>query len=549
MSKLQRHLSISLLLVLALTWFGFSGSSDKFFQIAKNLDLFASVYKEINTYYVDDVNPNNLIKTGIDAMLESLDPYTVYIPEDDIEDFRTMTTGEYGGIGATTEFLEGRHTIIMLQEGYPAHKAGLQIGDQIMSINGIEVEHKENFDLGKLLKGQSKTTFDIAVKRYGSTNPLTYAVNREKISIDNVYYSGMVNEQIGLIKLTEFTNNAGDEVKKAVVSLKKEGATSIILDLRDNPGGLLHEAVNISNIFLAKGQKVVDTKGKITDLNRTYKTLDEPVDTEIPLAVLTNGGSASASEIVAGVIQDYDRGVLIGEKTFGKGLVQSTRPLSYNAQLKVTTAKYYIPSGRCIQALDYAHRNADGTVSKLPDSLKVAFKTDNGRVVYDGDGLDPDVPVAIEDYPSIAIVLSAKGYLFQYATLYHYMHPEIAPARQFRLSDAEYNEFLDWIRKKELSYETSVERSYRQLIAAAKKDKTYASLEAHLTSLEDKIRMLKEKDLMKFKSDIKALLEQEIITRYYLQKGLIEVTFPDDPDIQKAIEVLQNPVEYKKILG
>lgn len=549
MSNIQKRLYIPALLVLSIGWFGFSSYSDKFFQIAKNLDLFASIYKEINTYYVDDVNPNRLIKTGIDAMLESLDPYTVYIPEDDIEDFRTMTTGEYGGIGASTEFLEEHHTIIMLQEGYPAHKAGLQIGDQITFINGIKVEPRENFDLGKLLKGQSKTTFGITINRYGSAEPLTFQVDREKITIDNVYYSGMVNETIGLIKLTEFTTHAGDEVKKAVVKLKKEGATSIILDLRDNPGGLLHEAVNISNIFLPKGKKVVDTKGKISDLNRTYKTLDDPVDTEIPLAILTNGGSASASEIVAGVIQDFDRGVLIGEKTFGKGLVQSTRPLSYNAQLKVTTAKYYIPSGRCIQALDYAHRNLDGSVNKLPDSLKVAYTTNNGRTVYDGDGLDPDIVVEIEDYPSIALVLSSKGYLFQYATLYHYKHQEIPAARDFKLTEAEYEEFLDWIQKKEFSYETSVDRAYRQLLAAARRDKTYTTLEDQLGSLEDKIKSLKEKDLVKFKSDIKSLLEQEIITRYYLQRGLIEVTFPEDPDIQKAIEVLNDPEQYKKILG
>lgn len=547
--NIKKRLLIPLLLICAVGWFGFSGASDKFFQIAKNLDLFASIYKEINTYYVDEVNPNKLIKTGIDAMLESLDPYTVYIPEDDIEDFRTMTTGEYGGIGATTEFLEGYHTIIMLQEGYPAHKAGLQIGDQIISINNIPVEQQASFDLGKLLKGQSKTTFDITVNRYGQPQPLTYHVDREKITINNVYYTGMVDDNIGLIKLTEFTTHASDEVKKAVVQLKREGAKAIILDLRDNPGGLLHEAVNISNIFLPKGLKVVDTKGKITDLNRTYKTLDDPVDTEIPLAILTNGGSASASEIVAGVVQDYDRGVLIGEKTFGKGLVQSTRPLSYNAQLKVTTAKYYIPSGRCIQALDYSHRNPDGTVSKLPDSMKVAFKTQKGRTVYDGDGLDPDIVVEIEDYPSIAMVLSSKGYLFQYATLYHYMHPEIPSAREFKLTDAEYNEFLDWIRKKEISYETTVEKAYRQLIAASKRDKTYNTIEDELGSLEAKIKSLKEKDLVKFRDDVKSLLEQEIITRYYLQKGLIEVTFPDDPDIQKAINVLSNPQEYKKILG
>lgn len=549
MSKLKRRYLIPVLLVFAMGWFGFSSASDKFFQIAKNLDLFASIYKEINTYYVEDVNPNKLIKTGIDAMLESLDPYTVYIPEDDIEDFRTMTTGEYGGIGATTEFLEGYHTIIMLQEGYPAHKAGLKIGDQIISINNIEVVQKPSFDLGKLLKGQARTTFDITVTRYGSNEPIVYHVDREKITIDNVYYSGMVTETIGLIKLTEFTTHAGEEVKKAVVKLKKEGAKSIILDLRDNPGGLLHEAVNISNIFLPKGQKVVDTKGKISDLNRAYKTLDDPVDTEIPLAILTNGGSASASEIVAGVIQDYDRGVLIGEKTFGKGLVQSTRPLSYNAQLKVTTAKYYIPSGRCIQALDYTHRNPDGTVNKLPDSLKVAYKTQKGRLVYDGDGLDPDINVAIEEYPSIAMVLSSKGYLFQYATLYHFMHPEIASAKEFTLTDAEYNEFLEWIKKKEISYETSVEKAYRQLIAASKRDKTYATIQDELGSLESKIKSLKEKDLAKFRKDVKSLLEQEIITRYYLQRGLIEVTFPDDPDIQKAIEVLNDSQEYKRILG
>ena len=353
----------------------FNRLDERYFEIAKNLDIFATLFKEVNTYYVDEINPNTFMRSGIEAMLRTLDPYTNYIAEDDIEDYRTMTTGQYGGIGALIGKRNKKNTVIMPYIGFPAHKAGLQIGDELILVDEIEVQEKTTSEISKLLKGQANTSLKLTIKRYGVDDQLELNLTREKITIDNVPYYGMVSEDVGYIKLSDFTTNAGKEVKNALLELKNEGATSIILDLRDNPGGLLNEAVNVSNVFIPKGSEVVSTRGKVRDWNKIYKALNIPVDTEIPVVVITNSRSASAAEIVAGVIQDYDRGVLVGQKTFGKGLVQATRPLTYNAQLKVTTAKYYTPSGRCIQAIDYSNRNEDGSVGKIPDSLKVACWT------------------------------------------------------------------------------------------------------------------------------------------------------------------------------
>ena len=381
MGKYKNKVTLLLISALAIgVLWAFNNPSEKYFEITKNLDIFATLYKEVNTYYVEDVDPNQLIKTGIDAMLESLDPYTNYIPEDDIEDYRTMTTGQYGGIGALIGTRNGKNMIIMPYEGFPAHNAGLKIGDEIIMVDGINVKEKAYTDISKLLRGQAKSTLQISVRRYGSSELVEVKMSREKITIDNVPYFGLVDDGIGYIKLSDFTTNAGKEVKNAVVDLKEQGATQFILDLRGNPGGLLNEAVNVSNIFIPKGSEVVSTKGKMTDWNKTYKALNPPVDTEMPLVVLVSSSSASASEIVAGVVQDYDRGVLVGQKTFGKGLVQATRPLTYNSQLKITTAKYYIPSGRCIQAIDYTSRNEDGGLeAPLSASVNVvgAFKRDD----------------------------------------------------------------------------------------------------------------------------------------------------------------------------
>lgn len=526
----------------------FNTPTEKYFEITKNLDIFATLYKEVNTYYVDDVDPNQLIKTGINAMLESLDPYTNYIPEDDIEDYRTMTTGQYGGIGALIGTRNGRNMIIMPYEGFPAHEAGLKIGDEIITVDGINVKEKAYTDISKLLRGQANSKLIIAVKRYETPDLIQVEMTREKITIDNVQYYGMVEDGIGYIKLSDFTTNAGKEVKNAVVELKGKGATKFIVDLRGNPGGLLNEAVNVSNIFIPKGSEVVSTKGKMTDWNKTYKALNPPVDTEMPLVILTSSSSASASEIVAGVVQDYDRGVLVGQKTFGKGLVQATRPLTYNSQLKVTTAKYYIPSGRCIQAIDYSHRNDDGSVGKVPDSLKVAFKTKNGRTVYDGGGVDPDIQVDLEYLAPIAVSLVGNGLIFDYATEYYYSHPTVASSRDFRLTDQEYQQFITWLKDKDYDYTTRVESTIDDLIKMAKKEKYYEDIDDQIYSLKEKVQHNKDTDLQKFKSDIKQILEEEISSRYYLRKGVVETSFNSDEAIRAAVEVLNDSARYAELL-
>lgn len=546
LSKQTTALLVSTVLLGA--FFAFNTPADKYFEITKNLDIFATLYKEVNTYYVDEVDPNQLIKTGISAMLESLDPYTNYIPEDDIEDYRTMTTGQYGGIGALIGTRNGKNMIIMPYEGFPAHDAGLKIGDEIIMVDGINVKEKAYTDISKLLRGQANSKLNIAVKRYGESDPIQVEMTREKITIDNVQYYGMVEDDIGYIKLSDFTTNAGKEVKNALIELKEKGASKMILDLRGNPGGLLNEAVNVSNIFIPKGSEVVSTKGKMTDWNKTYKALNPPADTEMPLVVLTSSSSASASEIVAGVVQDYDRGVLVGQKTFGKGLVQATRPLTYNSQLKVTTAKYYIPSGRCIQAIDYSHRNDDGSVGKVPDSLKVAFKTRNNRTVYDGGGVDPDIVVELEYLAPIAVSLVNKGLIFDYATEYHYAHPTIATSRDFKLTDAEYQEFVGWLKDKDYDYTTRVENSIDDLIKMAKKEKYYEDIDEQIQSLKLKVHHNKETDLQKFKSDIKQILEEEISSRYYLRKGVVETSFSSDESIRSAVDVLNDSDRYQQLL-
>jgi carboxyl-terminal processing protease len=528
--------------------FSFKTENERYFDIAKNLDIFATLFKEVNTYYVDDVTPGKLVKTGIDAMLKSLDPYTNYISEDDVEDFRTQTTGQYGGIGAVVGKRDGKTIIQLPYEGMPAQKAGLLIGDEILKIDGVDIVKKNNGETSKLLKGQANTTVKLEIKRYGIDKPFEVSVTRDKIQIDNVPYYGMVSNDIGYFQLSGFTMDASREVKNAVVKLKELGAKKIIFDLRDNPGGLLNEAVNISNLFVDKGKDIVSTKGKVTDWNKVYKALDEPLDTQIPLVILTSARSASASEIVSGVMQDYDRAVLIGERTFGKGLVQTTRPLTYNAQLKVTTAKYYIPSGRCIQEVDYTHRKEDGSLGKIPDSLRVAFKTSRGRVVYDGGGVAPDVEVKDQEYADISKALSNKGYLFEYANKYRAEHPTIATAKEFNVSDAEYEKFVSYLGKKDISYSTSVEQSIDDLVKKAKADKHYDDIKNDIEVIKKKISTNKSNDLVRFKPEIKELLEQEIASRYYFQKGAIEASFDDDQDIIMAKNVLNDPQKFESLL-
>ncbi|MCU0440267.1 MAG: S41 family peptidase [Raineya sp.] len=550
MKTIRKSLKALVLPALAIaTFFAFKKDpQDNAFEIAKNIDIFTTLYKEVNNYYVDEVNPNKIMRTGVDAMLKSLDPYTVYISEDQIEDYRTMTTGEYGGIGATVGTRNGKVTIIMPMENSPALKSGLKIGDEILQIGEVKVTGKNQSDISRLLKGQPDTEIELLIRHYGSTQTEKIKIKRERIKVDNIPFHGMVDEGVGYIYLSEFTQGAADGIRKSMEDLKSKGAKSIILDLRGNPGGLLNESVNICNLFLPRDLDIVFTKGKIAEWNKTYKSLRQPIDTDIPLVVLVNGRSASASEIVSGVIQDYDRGVLIGQRSFGKGLVQSTRPLTYNSQVKITVAKYYVPSGRCIQALDYSNRDDQGKVSKIPDSLRRAFKTKGGRTVYDGAGLEPDVIIEKEILSPIAQSLVTKNLIFEYANEYALKNSQIKPAREFALSDADYQAFVTWVKNKDYAYTTEMEKSYKDLIDAAKKDKTYDLIQNELNTLKGRISKNKEADLMTFKNEIRELLEEEICARYYLEKGETEAKFDNDKELQEAIKILKNPAKYKEIL-
>ncbi len=527
----------------------FTPPADRYFEIAKNLDIFAMLFKEVNNLYVDDVNPNKLVRNGIDAMLNSLDPYTNYIPEDEVEDFRTLNTGQYGGIGAVTRVIGHRTLITMMYDGYPAIKGGLKIGDEVLKLDEVELSKISVEEANHLMRGQVGTNISVTVRRFGMKDPIRLEFKREKIKISNVPYFGMIADNIGYVQLSDFTPDAGKEVKNAVVSLKEKGAKGIVLDLRGNPGGLLSEAVNICNIFLPKGKPVVSTKGKIPSNNINYETLNTPTDLDIPVTVLINRGSASASEIVAGTLQDYDRAVIVGERSYGKGLVQIPRPLSYNSQVKITTAKYYTPTGRCIQVLDYSHRRDDGSVASVPDSIKKAFKTTQGRTVYDGGGIDPDIALPTEMAATISHVLNANGYIFDYGTLYASKHPTISPAKEFGLTDAEYMEFVNWVKLKEYNYRTALELKLSLLTAEAKSERFYEDLKPQIEQIQSRLAESRKNDLATYKDQIRNLLEEDIVARYYFERGQVEVSFKQDEEIKKSMEVLNNPAQYRKILN
>ncbi len=547
---MKKRLIVWFCVMAALAALSFTTPADRYFEIAKNLDIFATLFKEVNALYVDEVNPNKLVRTGIDAMLASLDPYTNYIPEDEVEDYRTINTGQYGGIGAITRDLNGRTVVTMIIEGYGAQKGGLKIGDEILKIDGVELSKLSREESSQLMRGQVGTPVTLTIKRYGTEKPINLQFNREKVKVHNVPFFGMVGNDVAYVHLSDFTPDAGKEVKNALVNLKEKGAKGVILDLRGNPGGLLIEAVNITNLFIPKGQLVVSTKGKIPENNLKYETLNNPVDTEIPVAVLINRGSASASEIVAGTLQDYDRGVIIGEKSYGKGLVQVSRPLSYNSQLKVTTAKYYTPTGRCIQVLDYAHRREDGSVASIPDSLKRSFKTTHTRTVFDGGGIDPDIKIdEIVSHPLLQ-VLFEKGFIFDFATEYVYKNPakSFNPGG-FSLTEEEYREFVSWMKGKDYSYKSYVEYGIQQLIEQAKKEKYYDGLRGDLDQINSHLAESKKNELMLYKDQIKRMLEEEIISRQHFEKGRIESGFKYDPDVKKAIDVLHDGAQYRKVLN
>ncbi|MCB0488949.1 MAG: S41 family peptidase [Cyclobacteriaceae bacterium] len=529
--------------------FSFTAPSEKYFDIAKSLDIFATLFKEVNAYYVDEIDPKDLVDKGISGMLESLDPYTDYIAEEDAEDFSIQTTGQYAGIGALIGNINNKIVITNPYLGFPANKAGLRVGDEIIQVDGINVEGKTTSQVSTLLKGKPNTSIKLEIRRPGQEQPIAFNIARQKIKLSNVVYSGIVKENVGYIKLDDFTPGAAKEVEAAVVDLKSKGARALILDLRDNPGGLLYEAVNIVNIFIPKGLEVVSTKGKIKDWNKTYVSLNNPVDTTTPLAVLTSGGSASASEIVAGALQDYDRAILVGQRTFGKGLVQTTRPLSYNGQLKVTTAKYYIPSGRCIQALDYSHRNEDGSVDRVADSLKSEFLTKGGRKVYDGGGLDPDVKVDEERISPATIQLITSGLIFDYATIYCTNHADIKIDDSFVLSDDDYKKFGEWLKEKKFTFSSELEERMNDLIEVAKKERSYDELVSQLTTLEKQIEQNRSKDLNRYKPEISRVLSEEIAFHAGLIKARVELSFRNDNELNEAARFLHEQDRYTSLLS
>lgn len=549
-SKFSSYRWLVLLMVVGmLGLFSFNNATSNYFEISKNLDIFATLFREVNTYYVDDVDAGKLMKKAIDEMLESLDPYTNYISEAEAEDFRFQMTGQYGGIGSLVGTKGDYVVITEPYEGFAAQKADLRAGDVILEIEGKSTKNKTTSDISKMLKGQPGTQVKLLIKREGE-GEMMKVITREEIQLKNVPYVGMINDHIGYIRLASFTQNAGKEVRDAMIELKKNsGLTGVILDVRGNPGGLLHESINIVNVFTPQGQEVVSTKGKVQEWDKSYKTLNQPIDTEIPLVVLTNHGSASASEIVSGSIQDLDRGVVIGQKTYGKGLVQSTRPLTYNAQLKVTTAKYYTPSGRCIQALDYSHRNADGSVGAVPDSLKKAFKTKNGRTVYDGGGIDPDVVTKQYNYSKIAESLITNQLIFDFATQYRIKHSTIAAAKEFKLTDADFADFKAFIADKKYDYQTASEKALDDFKKKADDEHYFDAVKQQFEQLKQKLNHDKLADLEKNKAEIIRLLEMEIAKRYYFQRASYEMASRIDEDVQEALKLFNDPAKYKQLLN
>ncbi len=521
---------------------------DKAFEISKNLEIFANVYKNIHLYYVDDVDPGKTMKKAIDAMLSSLDPYTNYYPESDMEDVKMQLMGQYGGIGA---LIQQQGKWVYISEPYkdlPADKAGLRAADKIASINGESAEGKTTQEVSSTLRGQAGTSVKLGIERDGKTFEVT--IMRQEIQLKAVPYYGYVGDGYGYVKLNEFTQGSAGEVRNAVSELmnNKKELKGIILDLRGNGGGLMNEAVDIVNIFVPKGKTVVETKGKVASKNIRSATRREPLTTTLPVTVLIDGYSASASEIVSGSLQDFDRAVVIGERSYGKGLVQNILPMPYNCQMKVTVSKYYIPSGRCIQALDYSNRDENGRAKKVPDSLKTAFKTSNGRTVYDGFGIEPDIEMEPIYLSSIGAALLSKFHIFNYVTEFVKKHDSIAPASQFEITDEIYNDFVQYLGNKEYNYSTLTEKLIKELRKVAKEEKYIESITEQIDALEKQVQDDKQQELYRYREEISDMLKGEILTRYYYERGRIEGSLTNDPDVKKAMEIMGNAKEYSKIL-
>lgn len=520
---------------------------EKYFEMNKAIETFGSVFKSLHSNYVDELNSGDLVKTAIDAMLAKLDPYTNFYPESEMEEVKLQYLGQYGGIGALIHYKNGIVYISEPYEGLPAYKAGVKAGDAILSIDGESAKGKTSNQVSEKLRGQAGTEIELELERDGKIIKKTF--RREDIQLPNVPYFGMIDSVVGYIKLNEFTKEASKHVQEAFENLKRQNMQYLIFDLRGNGGGLLQEAVNIVNLFVDKGQVVVSTKAKTVEKNSVFKTTKKAIDTKIPIIVLIDGTSASASEIVSGSLQDFDRAVIMGQCSFGKGLVQNILPLIYNSQIKVTVSKYYIPSGRCIQAIDYSHRDKDGNANKIPDSLRNAFKTKGGRTVYDGLGIEPDITIAPEYASNIAIALISKFLCFDYATKFVKENPNIASAKDFEITDEIYNDFIEFLKDKDYNYTTTSEKILDDLIASAKKEKLGENTLKEIELIKTQIAEDKKEDLIKYKEDIKEILLSEIVVRYYNQKGRIEALLKHDNEVKQATELLYNKKEYEKILG
>lgn len=532
---------------------------DRNFQISKNLDIFNSIFKELDMFYVDTVNAEKMIQTGVEGMLSLTDPYTEYYPEEEVSSLKEMTTGKYGGIGAAIRYYEAKDRIAVVEptEGMPAAEAGVKAGDIILSVGGKEMVRGDmkpqefSSKVSEALRGEPGTSFVLKVLRplKNDSTVMEFKITRKNIRTNPVPYYGMVKDSIGYLALSSFTENSAKDFKKAFIELKQKGAKSLIIDLRDNGGGSLSEAVDIVNLYVPKGQEIVVTKGKVRQAQGSYKTQNEPVDTQIPLTVLVNGATASASEIVSGSLQDLDRAVVIGSRTFGKGLVQTIRPLPYNGTLKVTTSKYYIPSGRCIQAIDYAKKNADGSVARTPDSLTTVFHTAAGREVRDGGGIRPDIEVKGDKIPNIVFYLMNDDLIFDYATQYCWDHPTLASVDDFKLTDADYEAFKKLVKSRNFTYDRQSEKMLKSLKEIAEFEGYMTEAAEEFKALEKKLNHNLDRDLDYFAKPIKEYISQEIVTRYFYQRGAAMERLKDDTDLEEAIKVLQNPVRYREILS
>lgn len=521
------------------------------FEISKSLDIYNNVLKYLNMNYVDEINPAELNEIAINAMLKELDPYTVFIPESEIEDVRLMTMGEYGGIGSVIQFYDGNVHISEPYENFPAHKAGLIPGDAIMEVNGVNTENKTVSEVSELLKGTPGSPLTLKIKREGEKDYLVKTLKREKIKIDNIPYSTVLDGGIGYIILSQFTKDAAKELKDTFLKMKAENELKgLIIDLRGNGGGLLNEAVDIVNIFTPKNKLVVYTKGKTSEQNRNYFTKNEPEDTEIPLVVLVNEASASASEIVAGSIQDFDRGVIVGQRTFGKGLVQNILPMTYNTQMKVTVSKYYIPSKRCIQEIDYSKKSKNDTISKN-DTLGPVFRTASGRKVYEGHGIQPDVKIESDLLSTVTAHLYADNLIFKFANKFYRENKSIASPETFEITDEIYDDFVKFVGEQEFSYVSESEKDFDELVKTAKMEGYYDKIKEQLDLLEHELKNHKGDDMNINRDEIEELLKMEIVGRYYFQKGKIISTLKDDKELERAVEILLNTNgknEYENLL-